>query len=272
MLLVCALAASAHGAEDALPEPADALLARAFDNLYGDDYIQELTLSTRRRGGQAMVRRIQVTRKQSVRPGKALVRFLEPSQIRNSSLLILENESAYDDLWVYLPALRRSRRIGGSQRADSFFGTDLTYEDIEPKHVAEWRASPIGSGEVGGIPCRKLEIRPREGFESIYERLISCIDPQSATILHTEFFRRGDSVKLLVVDPDEVQTVGTRHIPFRMVLTTPRRRSETVVSTDSYELRVDIPEHLFTAANLETGDAERDRRSAGSALSGAAAP
>ena len=52
---------------------ASALVKRAFDNLYADDYIQTLQLTTRARGGRGISRRLQVTRKQSTRPSKTLL-------------------------------------------------------------------------------------------------------------------------------------------------------------------------------------------------------
>ena len=121
------------------------LLARAFANLYADDYIQTLELAAESPGMRPVVRTLQILRKQSVQPGKALVRFLEPFDVRRTSVLILENADANDDLWVYLPALRMTRRISSSQRADSFFGTDLSYEDVEPKHADDYDVTPGGA-------------------------------------------------------------------------------------------------------------------------------
>lgn len=245
--------------EDFAGESPGALIDRAFKNLYADDYVQEMTLATSRGGGQALVRRVQVTRKQSVRPGKALVRFLEPPTLRRTSVLVLENEGAYDDFWVYLPALKRTRRIGGAQRADSFFGTDLSYEDVEPKHAEDWQVKRLGQDTVAGQPCVLLELVPREGYESTYEKMISCIDPTVATILRTEFFDRGKRRKLLLVDPESVREISGRFIPFKMTISTARRRTETVVETKLYDIRSDVPDDLFTTWNLESGNADRDR-------------
>jgi outer membrane lipoprotein-sorting protein len=218
-----------------------------------------MTLATSRGGGQALVRRVQVTRKQSVRPGKALVRFLEPPTLRRTSVLVLENEGAYDDFWVYLPALKRTRRIGGAQRGDSFFGTDLSYEDVEPKHAEDWEVRVVGQDAVGSQRCVVLELVPREGVESAYEKLVSCIDPAFATILRTEFYVRGERTKLLAANPDSVRAIAGRFIPFELTMTTPKRRTETRVETELYEIRDDVPDDLFTTWNLESGNADRDR-------------
>ena len=268
LLVAAALLAppDAPGASDAVPAPppAQELLERAFHNLYADDYVQTLVFETRARGSAATSRRLQLTRKRSQGRGRALLRFLEPAEIRRTAVLVLENAERADDLYVYLPAARMTRHLGATQRADSFFGTDLSYEDVEPKRAEDWEASGLGWGEHQGRPCARIEIRPRAGFESTYERLDACIEVERGVLLWSEFHRGGRVVKRLEVEPASIRRVGTREFPFAMTFSTPARRSETRVVTESYELRPEIPEELFSAWNLEAGSAERDRaRSAG---------
>jgi len=251
-------------AEDAVPASATAaaLLDRAFHNLYADDYIQTMELTTRSRGGREMSKRLQITRKQSVRPGKALVRFLEPYAIRRTSVLVLENDERADDLYVYLPAVESTRYLSAAQRKDSFFGTDLSYEDVEPKQAADYVADWVSPAGAGDEPCALLEIQARPQFESTYERLVSCIEPERAIILWTEFYRDGSVVKRLEIDPRKVRQIGTKFIPFAMTIKATRKRSETRIVTESYELRPSIPDNLFSTWNLEWGNADRDRSKA----------
>jgi hypothetical protein len=254
--------AVAGAATDAGPPAPPELLERAFRNLYGDDFVQVMALSTRRRGSRPLVRRVQLVRKQSVRPGKSLVRFLDPPEVRRTSVLILEASERYDDLFVFLPALGRIRRVAAGQRADSFFGTDLSYEDVEPKYAEDWDARRVELGSEAGTPCLVLEIRPRRPETSTYERMVSCIEPERALVLRTQFFRDGLEAKQLRVDPRDVREVAGRQIPFVLTMTTPRLRSETVVTTERYDIHPALPEAIFTQSNLETGDAEGDRRAA----------
>ncbi|MDH3212063.1 MAG: outer membrane lipoprotein-sorting protein [Myxococcales bacterium] len=253
-------------AQDAVsaPPPTSALVQRAFDNLYADDYIQSLTLTTRARGGREISRRLQVTRKQSVRPSKTLLRFLEPYEIRRTSVLVLENEGESDDLYVYLPRVRLTRHLSSAQRKDSFFGTDLSYEDVEPKHAANYDSLRMGPGSVGGRACERIDLRARPPYESTYERQVFCIEVERAVTLSIDFYRNGRVLKRLEADPQHVTQVGGRYIPFRMTIATPKARSETLLVTEAYELRPEVPDELFTAWNLESGTARRDRsRAAG---------
>ena len=231
-------------------EEPDALLARAFANLYADDYVQTIELSTRATGIRPLSRTLQITRKQSVRPGKALVRFLEPFDVRRTSVLILENDGASDDLYVYLPALGLTRRLSAAQRADSFFGTDLSYEDVEPKHAEDYEVRVDPRDATTDEDCLRLEIVAAEGFESTYDRMLSCIEPARALIHWTDFYRHDRRVKRLEIDLDRVEPVGDRFIPFLMTVRTLRTGSETRVTTESYELTTHIPDDLFSTWNL----------------------
>ena len=273
------VAAAPLRAEETLPTDAEAgaLLDRAYQNLYADDYVQGLWLKTRARGGSEMSRQLQITRKQSERPGKAMVRFLAPYAVRHTAILVLENDDASDDQYVFLPAAQRTVHLSSAQRADSFFGTDLAYEDLEPKYASDYDVTALGREEYTGLPCVRVEFRPRPSFESTYEHMQSCIEPERGIMLWTDFHRRGKLWKRLEIDPAEVRPVQDRFIPFRMTMSTPGRRSETEVVTETYELRPQIPEQLFSVFNLESGDAKRDRRrSAGESKTGepdvAAAP
>lgn len=254
-----ALAGPARAEGDLDPH---ALLARAFANLYADDYIQTMELAAQSPGMRPVVRTLQILRKQSITPGKALVRFLEPPDVRRTSVLILENATTNDDLWVYLPALRMTRRISSSQRADSFFGTDLSYEDVEPKHADDYDVVPGGAAE-DAAGCVVLDIRARPPFESTYERMLSCVEPERALIRWTDFYRKGERVKQLRMDPKSVKPIGERFIPFLITMETLRTRSRTEVRTQSYELVKKLDEKLFNTWNLEAGDAEKDRNRVG---------
>jgi len=252
--------------ENAADPAAQELLDRAYQNLYAEDYIQTLVLAKQSRGGNEMKRRLQITRRQSTRPGKALLRFLYPQAIRRTSVLILENESASDDLYVYLPAVGLTRHLSNAQRADSFFGTDLSYEDVEPKHAEEFAVRFLRPAEQGEraaeaaeAGCRLVLVTAAQGFESAYDKQVSCIEPERAIILWTDFYVHGSVFKRLAVDPAEVRRIGDRYVPWLITLETPKQRSVTRVITEDYELRAEIPDRLFNSWNLAAGDAKSDR-------------
>jgi hypothetical protein len=255
------------GVDSKPPLGARQVLPRAYRNLYDEDYIQELRLVTSLRGGQGMSRSLQITRRQSVRPGKALLRFTKPKQVRRTSVLILENESGSDELFVYLPSMGRTKRLSASQRADAFFGTDLSYEDVEPKRVEDYEVASLGEGEHAGRPCQMIDQRAKPPFESEYQRMVSCVEEERGIILFTDFYKDDRVVKRLEVDVASVRPVEGLFIPFLITVKSPVRKSETRVVTERYDVRPEIPDRIFSTWNLEAGDARRDRTRAGSSTS-----
>lgn len=239
-------------------EEAQQLLARAFENLYADDYVQKIELTSRTPGVRPISRILQITRSQSERPSKALIRFLEPYDIRGTSVLVIGNRSRSDELFVFLPAIGITRRLSAAQRRDAFFGTDLTYEDVEPKDARNYDVSWVGSAN-DETSCNTIDIRPKDGIESGYDRMRSCIEESSGIIHWTEFFRNGEFVKRLESDLETVHVVGTKRIPFVLRIDRVGSGSETTVRTISYEMVPRIPGSLFSTWNLEAGDAARDR-------------
>ena len=69
---------------------------------------------------------------------RILVRFTYPNDIRNTALLVWEHPDAEDERFLFLPALGRVRRITGAEKQESFVGSDLSYEDIGGRNVADY--------------------------------------------------------------------------------------------------------------------------------------
>ena len=262
--------AGPFGVRAAPEEDAQALLVRAWTNLYAGDFVQVLALTSRSGTGRVMRRRLQLVRKQSALPGRALVRFLEPEDIRGTSLLLLESDEHDDDLFVYLPAVGRARRVSAAQRSDAFFGTNLTYEDLEPKRASDYTAT--FSDRPRGEDCLWLEIRPRPEISSQYEAILSCLETTRAVLLRSEYYAHGRLQKVLEGDPRSVRDFGERRLVVRARLVTPSSGFETSLEIESYDGATAVPDSLFTIPNLEYGDERGDRARAKSGATPEPAP
>lgn len=258
LLAVLSPASTAAAPEEPHQPSAGALLDQAFRNLYDADFVQVLRMTSRSRTGRELSRRLQITRKQTGGPGRALVRFLDPPDLRGTSLLVFQKTGRHDDVFLYLPAFERTRRISSAQRSDAFFGSDFTYEDLEPKQASDYAASTLGHEGAEGRLVVLIEVRAR-GVASQYERAIHAIDPQRKVVIRTDYYRNGSLCKRLEVDPAQIREVDGRHLPFRARMSSLRRGTETVIETESYELHSAIPDSIFTETNLAVGDPERDR-------------
>jgi hypothetical protein len=252
---VAALLAPGSGAAAEAPDAAPAeLLSRTWDNLYGVDSAQVLRLTSKSPQGRAVTRKLWIVRKYSAPPPRALIRFLEPSDVRGTSMLVIERETRDSDVFLYLPAFQRTKRITAAQRFDAFFGTNLTYEDLEPKRPQDFEVRALGTDGAGELRCERLDVRPRPGVESQYEHTVFCIEPQRAVILWADYTVKGSTAKRLETDPWSIRRVGDRHLPFRARLRTHATGFETEIAVEEHEARPELPDSVFTIPHLELGD------------------
>jgi outer membrane lipoprotein-sorting protein len=102
-----------------------------------------------------------------------LVRFTAPADIRGTSVLMIEHSGGDDDMWLYLPALHKVRRVVASNKKDSFVGTDFSYGDIMGHKVDEWQYTHHGTETVDGAEAHVIEGVPRTqqvGADSGYSK------------------------------------------------------------------------------------------------------
>ena len=101
---------------------------------------------------------------------KTYLRFTSPPSIEGTAFLTWENEDRNDDQFLYLPELRRVRRIVSSQKDNRFVNTDYTYEDLERRKVDEDVHRIIGEESYNGRKCWVLESIPKDMDDSQYSK------------------------------------------------------------------------------------------------------
>jgi hypothetical protein len=258
--LAAALIGATPGEDAAAPDP-QAIVARAFRNLYGFTSVQRVEIRARRGNGREYLRSVQVARRgASDGLNRMLVRFLDPADLRGIGLLLLERPDYSYDAFLFQPALARVRRVSVAQRADAFFGTDVFFEDLEGKRPAQWRTRLLRAEAAAGRPALVIELRP-DGIPSGYDRVVGWFDRELPVMLRAEFHRDGRVLKHLEIDPKRILEVGDYFVPARMTF----RRADgsvTTVEIPEVELRGSLPDELFTQSVLEFGDERLDLRKA----------
>ncbi len=256
-----ALLIGATPAEDASAPSPQAIVARAFRNLYGFTSVQRVEIRARRGDGREYLRSLQVARRGAAAGlNRMLVRFVGPGDLRGIGLLLLERPDFSYDAFLYQPALARVRRVSVAQRSDAFFGTDVFFEDLEGKRAEQWRARLLRAEAVGGRPALVIELLPI-GVPSGYDRVVGWFDRELPLLLRAEFHRDGKPLKQLEIDPQRILHVGDHFIPGRMTF----RRADASVTTveiSEVDLRDALPDELFTQSVLEFGDERLDLRKA----------
>jgi len=198
---------------------------------------------------------ISTLRKQEPRGDRVLVRFLSPSDIRGTGLLVWEHPGAEDERFLYLPALSRVRRIAGSEKQDSFVGSDLSYEDIGGRDFADYTyaiadRNATWKDQAGQPhPAWRLESRSKDSTTA-YPRVVSLVRKDIFVVVAAEVFNRRDEREKLyevrrLERPDGVWTVMDATMTNELQQT----RTDLIVNVARYN--VGLTDASFSRRELE---------------------
>jgi hypothetical protein len=188
---------------------------------------------------------------------RTLVRFTYPNDIRGTSFLVWEHPSADDERFLFLPALGRVRRIAGQEKQESFVGSDLSYEDIGGRDVAdytyafaaenaEWTA-PDG----GKLPAWSLESRAKDSGAE-FPRSVSLILKDRLISVHADIFnRRNERAKTF--DVTRLERVDGIWTALDLVVANERDKTRTELQTTSLRYNVGLKPADFDRRQLEQG-------------------
>lgn len=170
-------------------------------------------------------------------PDMRLVQFLSPADVRGVGFL----RRAEDQLYLYLPAFRRVRRIGSSATREGFAGTDFSYEDLSQKtYGPDYRAERLKRENDRYV----LELIPREDSEISYDRLIVQADVEHFVLRRIEYYRSGSHVKTMTVD--RVERQDGYWLGRRMEMRDVRSGHRTVLKLSEVVYDQGLSDDLFT--------------------------
>lgn len=187
---------------------------------------------------------------------KRVTRFLSPSDIRNTVTLLVERSGGEDDMWIYLPALKKTRRLASSNKNESFVGTDLSYGDVIGHKVGDWSHKLVRTETLGGRQCSVIESLPKDAKvaeQSGYSRRLSWIDSQSYLAIKTEFFDlAGQPLKVSrLSDLVNVDSAKQRWQPMHMEVQNLQTGHKTVIDWKEFKANQGVRNDYFTPRYLE---------------------
>ncbi len=186
---------------------------------------------------------------------KVLLRVSAPPRLRGTGLLMLEKEGG-NDRFLYMPSLKKVRRITTSNSSSSVLGTDFTYEDIERlQGISDsGRSERRPDSELSGHAVYVLESWPTSKEDSGYERSISYVDQETCVILKSEFFEYGERIrKVMSSDPESISQESGLWVARKVVMQDLLEGSSTDLLVESLEIGADIPDRRFSRKELSVG-------------------
>lgn len=187
---------------------------------------------------------------------KFLVRFTTPADIRGTGFLQIEHSEGDDDLWIYLPALKKSRRLVANNKKDSFVGSDFSYGDIALPRVELYRHTMKGREQVEGVDCYVIESVPRDEevrSSSGYMRKITSVRADNFLEAKVEYYDLANRLlkTQIVRKPQLVEKKGGRWFALYREMTNHQTSHKTTFTIDNVHAGIPLADEMFTTRYIE---------------------
>ncbi len=180
---------------------------------------------------------------------KQIIWFLSPADDKGVAFLKIENEGGDDEMRLWLPAFQKVRRISSKKKADSFMGSDLSYEDMTNRELADYSYTLAGEKEIEGVPCQVLVSTPKPGVTRTYGKFVSYVSKDGLLTLYEEAFdRAGNLLKTRAV---KYQKIGGYDLPTEMSVKNVQNNHSTKLVFTNITVDQGVEDGLFQEKNLK---------------------
>ena len=226
----------------------------------GQSVSRKIVMELSEKSGKTRVRVTRSYRKEFGAERRMVILYDEPRNLEGTAFLTYDYPQAGvdDDQWLYLPALRKTRRIAGADRGDSFMGTDFSYDDMKQEtrvSLDEFRRETLAIEDVDGRSLLKVEGVPANDqiAEDLgYGRVLSWVDQEIWMIRKSQFWdTRGRLLKTVYFR--DIQIVDGIWTPHRLEAENHITGHRTLFTVSEVDYKSKVSDRLFRREALGRG-------------------
>ncbi len=226
----------------------------------GESVSQRLKMTLIDKRGKERVRETIGYRKYFGKEKRTILFYSAPSNVKGTSFLTYDypDKSKDDDQWLYLPALRKVRRISASDRGDYFLGTDFTYDDIKNERkvdAEDYHFKTLKEDAIDGLKSYLVEATPRTEIiakELGYGRLLFWVRSDIWMITSAEYFDTKEN-PLKTFKAENIRLIDgiwTRH---KLTVSNIKTGHTSIFTVSDVRYDSHIKDSLFTERSMKKG-------------------
>ncbi len=218
------------------------------------DSSADMLMTLRNRNGKESIREIRVKNLEVEGDGdKGLTVFDQPRDVKGTAFLTYSHALEPDEQWIFLPALKRVKRISSSNKSGPFMGSEFAYEDISSFEVAKYSYVYLRDEVLDGQDCFVLEIRPQYKHSG-YTKSHIWIDKEEYRPQKIDFYDRKDALLKIQRFTDYQQYFGQYWRAHTMTMENQQNGKSTTLKWNNYQFQTGL-----TGKDFEKNDLKRQR-------------
>jgi outer membrane lipoprotein-sorting protein len=215
------------------------------------DFKASMTMLLRNKHGEESLRDMRNQTLEMENDGdKTLVVFDEPRDVKGTALLSFSHKADDDDQWLYLPALKRVKRIASRNKSGPFMGSEFAYEDISSQEVEKYTYKFIEESDYEGTPCFLIERYPVDP-NSGYTRQQVWVDKARYIALKIDYYDRKNAPLKTLVFRNYKQYLDRYWRAEEMFMENHQTGKSTLLTWKQYDFRVGLNDGDFNKNSLK---------------------
>lgn len=179
----------------------------------------------------------------------SFIEFLLPADVKGTKFLTIGNDQGDDDQRLFLPALKRIRKISSSNKNGKFMGSDITYYDMETRNLEDFTYKLLREEIVDNRSCWVIVSTPKD-TDTPYSMVNSYISMDDYYCYKREMFdRNGKHIKTMTIVETEI--IDGVIVPVKTVFDNHKDNHKTLLAVTDIKLDIDIDESIFTIQSLK---------------------
>ena len=204
--------------------------------------------------GRERIRQIATASKKFGDINKTIMKFTAPADVKGTAILIYDNKNKDDDMWIYMPALRKTRRIISSEKGKSFMSSEFTNADMSKPNMNDFDYTILSSETYNGYSCWKIETSCKDEDiedQNGYSKRIAWIEKETYLCHKIEFYDlSGELHKIQSIKQYKKQSNG-KYFAFYMEMENKQNGRKSVIIINKFQIGSTLTENIFTPAMLE---------------------
>jgi outer membrane lipoprotein-sorting protein len=225
-----------------------AMAAKAYDRGF-TDFTANMVMTLRNKSGQTSKRLIRIRTLEVEGDGdKSLSIFDEPADV--NKMLTYSHGLEADDQWLYLPALKKVKRISSRNKSGPFMGSTFAFEDLGSQEVEKYTYKYLRDEPCGELTCYVIERYPAYKFSG-YTRQVAWIDSEGYRLLKAEFYDRKKSLLKTLTSSNFQQFLGHYWRPGQMDMVNHQSGKSTLLEWTDYRFKTGLGDRDFRSQTLK---------------------
>lgn len=212
-----------------------------------------VTLTITEKNGSVRTRKLNmVTKSYDDGTIKRMVKFLEPADVRGTAMLIVDNKDAQDDMWIYLPALKKTRRIVSTEKGKNFMSSEFTNADMSSGNNADFKIRHMPeSGKTDTWVIENKPVSEDKADEYGFSKKITFLDKSSLKTKKIDFYNfNGELFKTIEIVSTQPLEGKEGYVMTDMLARNFLNGRSSRVKFDQVNTSATIPDNTFIADNL----------------------